>query len=173
MAKLRNFTIQAAAEARWESNRVLIRRNQLPASSDTLRSIRYRYLDDEYPLCKTRRAASPVVPAVSADTMPSTIASPVRSSAGPAASYVSPTPLATFSPVQWMVTSGAGIYGASSIHRQGFCAVPVSSLSWSPHSLIPRLWSHTLPRFVLIWTLFLPRGPYRMTVSIRLLRGTK
>ena len=40
MAKLRNFTVQV--EARWESNRLPIRRNQLPASSDTLHSIRPR-----------------------------------------------------------------------------------------------------------------------------------
>ena len=40
MAKLRSFTIRAAAEARRESDRLPTRKNQLPAVSDTLRSIR-------------------------------------------------------------------------------------------------------------------------------------
>ena len=92
MAKLRNLTIQAEAEARWESNRLPIWRYQLPASSDTLHSIWPQDPDDESPLCNTRRAVSPAVLEVSADTTPSTIASSVKSSAGPVASYVSPAP---------------------------------------------------------------------------------
>ena len=48
MAKLRNFTV---AEARWKSNRLPIRRNQLLASSDTLCSIRPRDPGDESALC--------------------------------------------------------------------------------------------------------------------------
>ena len=42
MAKLRSFTAQAEAEARWEAGRLPIWKTQLPAVSDTLRSIRPR-----------------------------------------------------------------------------------------------------------------------------------
>ena len=50
---------------------------------------------------------------------------------------------------------------------------PVSSLSWSLHSLNRHLRSDARPRFVLIWTLFLPRGPDRVTVTYQLLRRTE
>ena len=92
MAKLRKFTVQAESEARWESNRVPIQRNQFPTISDTLCSIRPQDTDNEYPLCKSRRVLSPVVPEVSADTVPSTSASSVKLSTGAAASYVLPAP---------------------------------------------------------------------------------
>ena len=47
-------------------------KTQLPAVSDTLCSIRPQDSDDESPLCKTCRAASPVVSEVSAGTTSST-----------------------------------------------------------------------------------------------------
>ena len=75
MAKLRSFTVWAEAEARWESGRLPIRK----AVSDTLRSIRPRDPDDESPLCKTRRAVSPIVPEVSAGTSSSMVGSSVNS----------------------------------------------------------------------------------------------
>ena len=82
MAKLRSYTIRAEAEASWESSRLSIRKTQLPAVSDTLRSS-----DNESPVCKTRRAVSPVVPEVSAGATSSTTVSSVTSYAGAAVSY--------------------------------------------------------------------------------------
>ena len=92
MAGLRRFIEHAEAEARCEFNRLPNRRNQLPVTSHTARRIRPRDPDNESPLCKTRRVVSPVIPEVSADTSSSMIASSVKSSAGPAASYVPPAP---------------------------------------------------------------------------------
>ena len=79
MGKLRSFTIWAEAEARWESGCLQIRKTQLPAVSDTLCSIRPQDPDYESPLCKTRRALSPVVLEVSAGTTSSTVVSSVTS----------------------------------------------------------------------------------------------
>ena len=90
MAGLRSFIKHIEAEVRWELNRLPSRQNQLPATSDTLRSIRSRDPGDDSPLCKTRRAVFPVAPEVSAGNQPSTSASSVKSSAGSTTSYVSP-----------------------------------------------------------------------------------
>ena len=94
MAGLRSFIEHAEAEVTWEFNRLPCRRNQLPPTSDTLRSIGLRDLYDGSPLCKTRRVVSPVAPEVSADNQPSMSGSSVKSSASPAVSYVSPAPRA-------------------------------------------------------------------------------
>ena len=91
MAKLRSFTARAEAEARWDAGRLLIRKTQLLAVSDTLRSIRPRGSDDESPVCKARRAVSPVIPEVSSAES-SMMVSPVTSFAGTATSYDLPAP---------------------------------------------------------------------------------
>ena len=87
MAKLQSFTSWVEAEARWESSCLSIQKTQLPAVSDTLRSIRSQDPDHEFPLCKTRRAVSPVVLEVSAVTT-STVVSSVTLYAGAVASSV-------------------------------------------------------------------------------------
>ena len=86
------FTARAEAEARWEAGRLLIRKTQLLAVSDTLRSIRPRGSDDESPVCKAHRAVSPVIPEVFTSTESSMMVSSVTSYAGTATSYDLPAP---------------------------------------------------------------------------------
>ena len=90
MAKLRSFTARAEAEARWEAGRLPIRKTQLPTVSYAL--IRPRGSDDESPVCKARRAVSPVISEVSTSTDSSMIVSSVTSYAGTAKSYDPPAP---------------------------------------------------------------------------------
>ena len=61
MLKLRAFTVQAEAEARWERNRTLARSSSLLVGSDHQHGVRQREPDDDSPCCKTRRAMSPIV----------------------------------------------------------------------------------------------------------------
>ena len=105
------FTIQAVAEARWESNRLPIRRNQLPASPDTLRSIRPRDPDDE----------SPLVPEMTPRHhrllhQSSSPQDQLRPMFRPGHDHVLS--------LHWSVTCGTSVSGASSIRPQGFCAGP-------------------------------------------------
>ena len=62
MEKLRSFSVRAEAEAKWEDGRRPIQKAPVPAISDTLCGVRPRDPDDESPLCKSRRAASPIMP---------------------------------------------------------------------------------------------------------------
>ena len=59
MSKLRVFTVQAEAEARWARNRDRARSSLLPVGSAYQRGVRQREPDDDSPRCKTRRAMSP------------------------------------------------------------------------------------------------------------------
>ena len=117
-------------------------------------AIRLRDSDGDSPSCKTRRAVSPVAPEVSADNQPSTSASSVKSSAGPAAYYVSAAPR----PHSLMYDGRPSLVPVSlELPRSptGTSYSPIYSPSWSLHSLIRHLRSHAHPRFVLVsvwWT---------------------
>ena len=104
MAKLLPFTVRAAAEAKWEAGHVPIKKTRLPAVLDSPHSIQPRGSDDESPVCKTRRAVSPVIQEVSTSTASSTIISSVTSYAGVIGSDVPWLECPACNALTWVIT---------------------------------------------------------------------
>ena len=69
--KLRAFTVQAEAEAKWACNRTPARSASLPVGSDHQHGVRQREPDDDSTRCKTRRVMPPSMSKVSAVNTPS------------------------------------------------------------------------------------------------------
>ena len=86
MAKLRSIAVRAEAEHKWEDGHRPIRKAPVAATSDTLRGARPRDQDVESPLCKSRRAASPIMLEVSSRKKPSLTVSSKMLSSGTAPS---------------------------------------------------------------------------------------
>ena len=137
------------------SGPLLFGRRPKPGGSPVVyRSIRPRDPDDEYPLCKTRRAVSWCHSWLAGATS-STVVSSIKSYGGAAALFRRHRGHAHFSTVVAHIYCRCRCRFRNSPTRI-LCRL-LTSLSWSQLSLIHHLRSHALPRYVLIWTLFLPR----------------
>ena len=160
------------AEVRWELNRLPSRQNQLPATSDTLLSIRPRDSDNDSPLCKTRRWYLRSHRTCQLTTRNQRM---LRWSSRPQG-QLHPMSRQRRGQVISCKMDGRLLCQCLWNFRNSLTRTlysPIYSLSWSLHSLIRRLRSHAHPQFVSIWTLFLPRGPDQVIVSFQSRRTSR